>query len=190
MTSTSRTGPTKQEILDKLVTLNNHDKKSDNFYIRYHKLPENTANFLGRQTKDLTRPDITFEFSQIHHRSDRYTQKSQLRFEPITITFADDDESLTSMILNAQLMRQINKHTDVYGLLDAGREREYKFDVQLELFNSQGQVVEGYIFKNCFFSSIQHSQASVASDENNEIITILQYDNIDMLFFDTYVSVM
>lgn len=181
---------TVEDIKQKLCTLSNMDKRADNFLVTYYNLPENVANLLTRQTKDFTRPDITFEFSETNHRRNVYKNQAFLRFDPINITLADDEDSITSMIINAQMFRQMNKHKDHFGVLDPTFRRNYKFDIKLELLNSKEEVTEGYLFTNCFIASFSYTQPAVASDEKSDIILIVQYDNISVLLFDEYMEVL
>lgn len=185
-----KTYVTPDDIQQALCSLSNMDKKSDNFLVTYYNLPENIANLLTRQTKDFARPDLMFEFSETNHRRNVYKKQAFMRFDPVTITLADDENSITSMIINAQIMRQMNKHKDHFGVMDETKRRNFKFDVKLELFNSRDQVVEGYLFQKCFINNLSYTQPSVATSEDSDIIITLQYDNISILLFDEYMQVM
>jgi len=178
---------TKEEICQKLINLNNQNRKEDQFYTRFYRMPENIGNFLSRQVKSVTRPNVEFQVADMRHKGYNYRDKQDIMFGPIIITFNDDEEALTSMIMNMQLMRQLNKHVDVYGLWSE-LNQDYKFDFKIEYFNSKKQVVEGYVYKDAFISSLEYSSPNIQSDEDSEITITIMYDNVDILMYDTYVS--
>ena len=88
-----------------------------------------------------------------HH----FVQKHQSVY---LIVFKDDEESVTSMFLYAQIFRQLNKHSDVFGQNDAGKERTFTFGIKVQFFNSLQEPVEEYILKdNC--DRIKHNLTRV-----------------------------
>jgi len=185
-----KTYMTADDVQNAICSLSNMDKKADNFLVTYYNLPENIAQLMSRQTKDFARPDMMFEMSETNHRRNIYKKQAFLRFDPITITLADDENSITSMIIMAQVMRQMNKHKDHFGIVDETKKRNFKFDIKLELFNSRDQVVEGYLFQKCFISNLSYTQNNVATPEESDIILTVQYDNVDVLLFDEYMNVL
>ena len=169
---------------DKLVNRSLVPKKIDNFYVKFF-LPENVSNLLGRAVKSITRPTVTWETSNTFHRGQQYVDKGKPRFNPIMVTLTDDESGLASMIIYAHLMRQQNILADLYGRENV-IDREYRFDIKVETYDSRDRVTESYILKNCFFSEIEHSQPVVQGSENNEIMVQVSYDNIDFQIIDTY----
>lgn len=170
-----------------VLNRSNKNKIVDNFYVSYLKLPDNISNILGRQTIRIDRPTISFETSQIHHRSAQYTDMSQVRFQQISITLFDDESSLTSQFLYTQIFRQMNKVEDLYGKWD-DLNRDYRFDIKVEVFNAEDKMMEGYVLRDCFISNINHSQLDVSADNNATIDIIIEYDNIDLFIVDEYIS--
>lgn len=179
---------TQDEIKKHLVNLSLHDRKSDNFYLTFLGLPENIANVLSRQVLDSTRPDISFEFSQVNHRGNVYKDKSFLRFEPLNLTFADDENSIVSHILFGQIFRQLNKHPDIFGNIDNGVDREFRFGMRLDLLNSTDTIVEAYQFDKCFISSLNHSDPSIKNSEDSTIQAVVQYENMSVLTFGEWMQ--
>ena len=180
---------TREELDQHMVNLSLHDRKVDSFYATFLGMPENVSEILSRQLLDITRPDIEFEFSEINHRGNRYKDKAAVRFDAITLRFADDENSITSHSLYGQIFRQLNKSPDIFGQMDAGIDREIKFGIKLELFNSTDKVVEAYQFDKCFISSLKHSDGSITDSSDSTIDVTVQYDNISILTFDQWIEV-
>lgn len=170
------------------INRNNKDRKADQFYVSFLKLPENVSNLLGAQTKRIGRPNLTFETSNINRRHNNYTDMHQIRFDPVNLTLFDDENGLVSQYIYIQLFRQLNRGEDVFNRWP-DLERDYRFDVKMELFNSSDQVVEGYVLRNCFFSSVEHTELETTTDTtDSEINLTLTYDNIDFFIVDEYVQ--
>lgn len=170
------------------INRNNKSRKADDFYVTFMKLPENVSNILGRQTKRISRPNLTFETSIINRRHNAYNEMNQVRFEPVTLSFFDDENGLLSQTLYIQLFRQLNRGEDITGRWDV-LDRDYKFDVKMEMFNSVGDVVEGYVLRDCFISSMDHNDAETTDEDTlSEINVTLTYNNIDFFIVDKYVK--
>lgn len=161
-------------------------KKVDNFYCKFF-LPDNISNLLGRAVKSITRPTISIDTSNIYHRGMRYVEKSQPLFNPVSVTLQDDESGLVSLVVYAHIMRQENLLADLYGR-DGPLDREYRFDVKVETFDSRDRVTEAYVLKRCMISEVEHTQPIIQGEENNEITIQLSYDNIDFLIVDQYES--
>lgn len=170
------------------INRNNNNRRVDQFYVSFYKLPENVSNLLGRQTKSIDRPSIRFETSNLHRRHNQYTDMHQPRFSPITITMFDDENGLVNQYIYIQLFRQMNRGEDVFGRWP-DLDRDYRFDVKMEMINSVGKVVEGYILRDCFFSSVDHDRLMTTDEESETEITLeITYDNIDFFVVDDYVE--
>lgn len=172
-----------------LLTIPNKSKRIDNFYVKFYNVPENYSNVLGRQVKAITRPSLRFSQFEQRQRQSIQKAKGKIEFDEITITFKDDAESITSMILYAQIMRQANRHSDIFGQNDGGKERNYKFDLEVEMYDPTGtRVVEGYKLSECWIMSIDHSDPLMSDSSENEITVVLNFDNIDIYVFDRYLK--
>jgi hypothetical protein len=101
------------KIEELLINRGNKDKRADNFYIEFYNLESNISNFLGRQVKQISRPQLQMATSKHTHKRAEYTSPEQVRFTGVNVTFADDEEGITAMILYAQMMRQQHKHDSV-----------------------------------------------------------------------------
>lgn len=173
-------------LQDRLSNMTNHNRKNDNFYISFYGLPENISNVLGRQVKSVTRPTFEMQSVDVRHRAAVYKDKQNMIFTPVSIAFYDDDASVTGTFLYMQLFRQQNKYLDKFGKMDL--DRNYRFDVKVETYNAHNQVTEGFILKDCFLQSINHSDPVIADSSDCEIVVMLEFDNIDILVFDEYLS--
>jgi hypothetical protein len=183
------TNPTVRERYNTLLNRNNQEKRQDNFLVSFFDFDENAGNFLGRQVKSVTRPSMTVEVSNSKHKGNEYSNPGQLKLEPITVTFRDDENSITSMLLYAQLMRQREKYQDeVDHVLTKHNDKEMKFGLKVQMFNSQSEETEAYILRDAFITSIEHSELIMSSETTNEITIRLVYDNIEVKVFDRFVA--
>lgn len=177
-------------LAERFAALNNKTKRADNFIVEYLGLPDNISNVLGRQTKSISRPNITFQPHNTHFRGARFSDKGQVEFEPVRVAMWDDEGAVTSNIINAQLFRQINKYEDVNGLFpdQDHRERQYKFDIRVKMMDSQDQVVEEFILKDCFINSVEYSQLEITDDTESIIDLTVSYDNLAIGMFGEYIE--
>lgn len=175
-------------MTERLLNMNEKARRNDDMYVTFLGLPENVANFLGRQVKNVTRPTFEYMTTDLRFRGATYKDKQNLTFQPITISFYDDESALTSTFLYMQLYRQQNKHPDKYGHMGFGR--DYKFDIKVEMFDSMKNITESFIIKRAFLQSLNHSDPSVDDDSSADISVTFEYDNIDILLFDEYVEML
>lgn len=179
------------DINDILLNRGNKTRRQDNFYVKFMNMNENVGNFLGGQVKSVGRPDITVETKRRGTGSAQYIDPSQIRFEPVSVTFFDDEEGLTSMLLYAQLMRQQARYK---GQLDRvlGVEDTYKrgrFGMSIGLYNSKQEETEGYVLQDCILMSISHSEGiQSGGEQRNEIIVRVGYDNMELKVMDRFLE--
>lgn len=173
-------------LQDRLTNMTNNSRRNDNFYTTFYGIPENISNVLGRQVKSVTRPTFEIQTTDVRRRGAIYKDKQNLYFTPVSIAFYDDDASVTGTFLYMQLFRQQNKYQDKYGKWDL--ERDYRFDIKVETYNSHNHVTEGFILRDCFIQSINHSDPVIADSSNCEIVVMVEFDNVDILVFDEYLS--
>lgn len=171
-----------------VLNRNNKNRKADQFYVSFLKLPENVGNILGKQTKRITRPNLSFQTSEINRRHNVYQDMNQVRFDPIQLTLFDDENGLTNQFLYIQLFRQMNRGEDVFGRWP-DLDRDYHFDIKMELFNSVDKLVEGYVLRDCFISSIEHTDFDTTNGDTEAEITLsITYNNIEFFIVDEYVK--
>jgi hypothetical protein len=178
------------EIVNAFNTQSTRSKLFDRFYIKFPGLPENFSNVLGRQVRTFNRPNITFEETEIKKRGYQYKEKGYVRFNPITVVFWDDEGSMVSSILYAQVMRQLNKHVDIFGREpDSDPDnRDYRFDIQYDILTADDKVIESFVLRNCFLTEINHDPLTIDDDGEVTITAIFAYDNISCKIFDEYVD--
>lgn len=179
-----------QLMREQIMMLSDAPKRVDSFEVTFYNLPEEVAGFLGKQVKQINRPGMTFQESTTRDRRSMHYHKMQHTFVPISATFFDDENSIVSMILYSQIMRQMNHHYDIFGKQDPGHEeRDYKFDIKVDVKNSRGDVTESYILRECFIMEIQHSDAIVVDESENEITIGIAYNNVDVKIFDQMLAI-
>lgn len=178
------------DLTKSYAALSTRNRLADRFYVKFLGFPENLSNVLGRQVKNINRPEIRFEESDVLRRGNQYKEKGFARFNPISIIFWDDEGAIVSSILYAQVMRQLNQHSDVMGISPDGNPdlRNYRFDIKVELYNSEDRIIESYIHRGCFLTEVTHDPQDIDDDSNVTITATIAYDNIDYLIFDDYIS--
>jgi hypothetical protein len=178
------------ELAKSYATRSTRNRLGDTFYVQFLGLPENVSNVLGRQVRTVNRPEVRFEESEVLRRGNQYKEKGFVRFNPVSITFWDDEGAIVSSILYAQVMRQLNHHTDVMGTpADTSPDtRDYKFDIKVDLMNPEDKVIESFILKRCFLTELNHDSMNIDDDSEVMITATFAYDNIDYKIFDEYIE--
>lgn len=171
-----------------LLNRSHANKKVDNFYVEFFRFPDNSQNYLGKQLKQITRPNISFDMTPLPARRGIGKTKGRVRFAGASMSFFDDENGLTSMLLYAQVMQQARAEFDSApeGLSIEGR--SYRFDIKVELYNARDEAVEGIVYKDCFITEITHSESIVTDSTDNEIQVGFEYDDVDFLIMDRYQS--
>lgn len=168
-----------ESVIDKLSTriLNGSTdpQKVDRFQARFLGIPENLSDFLSRQVQSLTPPAITFESTTHGNRRTRFRDVGKIEPETLSINIVSDGESIVDSILMAQVLRQKGLRVDGFGD-GAGRER---FDVKLEIFNANNEMVRTETYVNCFISSLQRPDLDTQTDTVGVYTLTLLYEEID-----------
>lgn len=172
---------------EKLVNFNSKNRRNDAFYVKFYGIPENFSNVLGKQVKNIVRPNIDMVTTNISKRGATYKDSQKITLAPVTLTFNDDEESIVSMFTYVQLFRQMNRYPDKFGIMDMGR--DYKFDIEVILYNSNNEETEKFKLVGCFIQNINHSDPNLSDSSETEISVTVDYDNIDYWLFDQYVSI-
>jgi hypothetical protein len=165
----------------------------DSFYCRFFKLPENVGNVMGRQVKSISRPEITFDIDPVNFKKFNYQHPGRVTFSPVLVEFFDDENSVLSSLLYVQIMRQLNRYKDLMNVppdrLDPS-ERDYRFDIQVDLYNSKREVTESFILHSCYISSLSHQQPEIVDDGITTISVELTYHNVSYKIVDSYVKML
>jgi len=166
--------------------LSTKSKRNDRFYVTFLDIPENISNILGRQVTVITRPDISFSSFKTAHRRNTYSDIGKIELQPINITFKDDEQSITSMFLYAQVMRQLHANADILGRV--GKSMNRKFGIRVDFMDAMDSITESYILGGCFITNIAHSEPTTGDDDNADISTTIEFDALDVKVFDQYIS--
>tara|TARA_B100000700_G_C14517231_1_gene611434 strand:+ start:126 stop:470 length:345 start_codon:yes stop_codon:yes gene_type:complete len=102
------------------------------------------------------------------------------------MVFYDDENSVVSMFLYAQMFRQKHMLSDAVGRQGNDRSFDFRFSVKIEILNPVGEVVESFKMMDCVINEIEHSVPVVADDEENEITATVEYDDVDFDVFERY----
>ncbi|MBG24110.1 MAG: hypothetical protein CMF22_11745 [Idiomarinaceae bacterium] len=181
------TSPIKPLTTAVMLNRANTTRQSDEFYATFLRFPDNVSNFLAKQLIRTERPTVTFETTDVSKRGARYQSTAQARFAPITMTFKDDSEGLTSRLLHTQIFRQLKKVDMSQSEID-GYDSEYMFSVRIDRFNSQREVTDSYMLVNCVITELSFSELDVGDDMESTITASLTFENVDYFIIDDFIS--
>lgn len=124
-------------------------------------------------------------------RGHTYVDKGPIQFGEVQMVFHDDEESVVSTMLNLQIMRQLNRHADIFGEENNPKWRDYMFDCKCELYNSREIVTETYILKGCIITDVEYTESDFSNDTTkSEISVTIMMNDIEYLFPEKYESLM
>lgn len=171
-----------------MLVRNNNNRRVDNFYVQFFKMPESANNYLGKQVKSVSRPGVGFDMNEIASRRGVRQDRYRVRYEPVSVVFYDDEEGLTSMFLYSQIMAQAKADFDGGAIQEPGQ-RNYKFDIKVELYNAKDEVTEGYLLRDCLISELTHSEVMYdSSSETNLITATIVVTDVDFFIMDRYLN--
>lgn len=150
------------------------DKTVDTFYVSFYRMDNNAANILGRQVKNIGRPNLTFNYIETRNKGTQRFDSSRIEFAPVSIVFADDSSSLTTKALYQQLYIQNN-------IIQSD---DKMFEIKVEAFDGQDNVIESFVLRDCFIETLSHSQQMVDTTTKNEITVDVRFSNVDYNFPD------
>ena len=155
------------------------NKTVDSFYVSFYGISANASNILGRQVKSIERPVINFNTHDIIIKGIKQHGNGTLFFEPISIVFLDDINSITNFVLYDQLMHQTGKKQPSF--------EDSKFSVNVKCFDATENVIEEFTLLGCFIQMLQHSEQIFSESTSGTLTVQLQFDNVDYKFpeYDT-----
>lgn len=160
------------------------EKTVDDYYCRFLSVENNRANILGRQVYSIERPALSLNTFDTRFKNERMVNNSTIIFQPFNIVFRDDDRNITNSILIQQVYRQV-------GVVPPQRANKTfenaKFDISVQVFNSQKEPIETFTIKGCFITNIQYSESIYTEAVPNRITVTANCDTIDYQFVDAYV---
>jgi hypothetical protein len=166
-------------------------KQVDNFYVSFYNFPGNISNLLGRQVSQLERPSVTFRTFTTEYKGTTLINNAQFAPQPVTITFFDDDASLTTQLLYEQIFRQTGKTTpdlqeknfNSAQLMTRTFDKS-KFTIGVKVYGSEDKLVEQYAMLGCFIVGITHSQHIMKSTDYNMVTCSISFDDLEFYNID------
>lgn len=158
-------------------------KKIDRFVVSLYRLPENIQNILAEHVRSISRPILMINESETYQKRGRIAHSARVSYNPITIEFYDDNQSMVVDSLFKQIYRQLGRSTEAFG--DSHGHRLYdtaKFDMGIKCYNTFGKNVEEYILKDCFISSLNPNDMNVSADTDSTISIELTFDDLEYIF--------
>lgn len=171
-----------------VLSATNTARLSDMFNVEFYGIPENVANIMGKQVRSTDRLNIQFDSTKVRgNRGKMRSHKDQTNFDPLNMSFFEDENGVVEAFIMSHVFRQNNRMTDLLDRED-DPDRIYKFDVKINMFNTAGKVTSGLIYKNCFFTSITLPMMSYDDDSRCIISVMIDYDDVDVLVVDRYIN--
>jgi hypothetical protein len=135
---------------------------------------------LSLQAKSLTRPDLTFDTSDLHRYNSRAKVLGKHTFGDLSIVFDDDLGSSASKIIQAQIQRQQYLIGAEGPYLAAAQEGSfYKFATVVDILNGNDLVVESWTYEGCMITNYKVGDLDYA---NSEVLTIDLTISVDHAF--------
>jgi len=154
-------------------------KRVDQFYVKFFKLEDNTANILGRQVRSVGRPSFSLREFDLPHKGKPRMEHGFLEFSETSVEFWDDDQSLTTKALYEQVYRQLGTG----GYKRSESFQNARFELEVDIFDASGKQVENFRLLNCFINNISHSQQVYSNATEQNIITVsVKYDDVQYSF--------
>jgi len=168
---------------------NNNNKRNDSFYVKFFNFPEDVSNYLGKQIKRFNRPTISFETSTMSFRNSKVSRSGKLDLPQFTMTFNDDSTGIVSMLLHAQIMRQLKMQPNIFGQTNQGFDlHDDRFDLEVVMWGETKSVTDSFRLRRCYITNIDYGDLTVDDDTDSEITVSVVYDNYDVKIFDRYHS--
>ena len=162
-----------------LLNRSTSNLKSNDFYVKFLNFSDNLSNILGRQVYSISPPNIKNQTIERKRGDSTANHAGQFEIENINIKFRSDAFGIINDVILRQFLRQ-------NGLLENEDQenKNYRFDIQLELltpYNNNNQVI---LYKNCFLEGFNIPEMSYKNDEPVIIDTVFQTDEIDIQLKD------
>ena len=158
------TNQTNRSLLNKTV---------DSFYAKFYRLNENVINILGRQIKSIERPAMNFNVIERYNKGIKTYETGRIEFQPISISFSDDDKSLANNAIYTQLYKQAMK--SYLGEDDT-------FDIEVNCYAGDDSIVENFTLKKCIIITVSHSENIYDASTDNLINITVQCETVDFNF--------
>ena len=149
------------------------NKAVDRFYCLFYRLNDNHSNILGRQIKSISRPSMNFNMVEIYNKGIKGYESGRIEFQPIDITFSDDEESLAAEAIYTQLYKQAQK--SYLG-------EEDTFDIEVKCYAGNDTIAEQFTLKNCLIVSVSHAEHIYEQSTDNIITISVQPHTVDFNF--------
>lgn len=145
-------------------------KRQHQFYVEFLGLPQNTANFLGRQVMETEVPAINFNITEPKEK--KYIRKydSNFTFEEISVQLYDDVSGITMRML-----------MDMGFLQHAGKMGF--FDMMINILDNDGHIIMKMRLKDCIIRAISTPQLSYQGGIDSIITLTLFYYNLEITDF-------
>lgn len=165
------------------VNANMKTRTQQRFSVVFKSHLENINDFLGRFIKSIDTPSITFNDMEHNYKGYTFTDRTGISIDTLTVEFKEDTESLVSLLLTTQMLRQNGKINDV-------RDKEapghlYKFDIDLHYYNLHDEIVETITYKRCYIKSLDRTNLDYSQKQGDSVITCtIKVGDIDFHIVD------
>lgn len=173
----------------RFINQSRNERKANRFYVKFPDLPENVSNFLGSQIINITRPRYAAGTFQTARRNNKYQNLASWELQPVNVTFSEDANGFVELLLTNQILRQVNQLPDINGQTNAGNDADFKFDMEVELYDENQKVTSKYILKDCFIAEFEPEPLTTAGKDNDLTIDcVIYYDAVKLKIYEQWVE--
>lgn len=174
--------------IEMVIHSSNKIRQADMFNVEFYGIPENIANVLGKHVRGMDRLNVQYDSTKVRgNRGVIRANKDQVNFDPVNISFHEDENGVVESFILSQIFRANNRMTDAIDREDAD-DRIYKFDVKVSMYNTAGKPTSSTTYKECFFTSLAMQNVSYDDDSNCIITCMLDYNDVDVEVVDRFIN--
>lgn len=173
---------------ERVIHSSNLSRRADMYNVSFLGIRENIANILGKQLRGIDRLNIQYDSTRTKTRGGyHHAHKDQPNFDPINVTFHEDEDGVVESFIMTQIFRQNSRIKDI-DARNKPTEDMYKFDCKVDTYNTAGIVTGGVTYKNCFFTMVNMQTLSYDDDSDCIITAMIEFDDIDIFVVDRYIE--
>ena len=132
-----------------------------------------------RSVISVSRPSLTHDEVLIDAYNSRINLAGKHTWDPITVVFRDDVDSVVIRELNNQLNRQVDHANQSSSRAGSG----YKFQMTVESLdgaNPTPGVLDKFELAGCYIQNIQYGEMAYAASEQVQVTVSVRYDNAEI----------
>lgn len=138
----------------------------------------NETQELTKQVIDVTRPNVSFEQTEIHVYNSKVRLAGKHDWQDISLNLRDDVNGSVSKLVGEQLQKQF----DFYEQASAASGLDYKFTTRIEMLDGGNgihtpTVLETWEIYGCYLNSVNYGSMAYGTSDPVQIELSIRYDN-------------